>query len=455
LCRQKGLNQRTQMDFSSLLTCIKDIFLTKQILFIVAGIVGVGFLVAWHELGHFIFAKLFGVKVPTFSIGMGPKLIKRQIGETEFTLSAIPMGGYVEIAFYPEEPASHESKLLDGRPAQNGEMLSPTDMGTTQTPDAHRYFSNKPYWQKMLVLSGGIAFNLIFAYVAFIGLYKVGMPITPFTYAENVKPIIKSVAPGSLAEKAGLKEGDKITWLMGHPVIAFGDNLNALREHLDLYDRLTATSLAHQPNNDIWRTVSLGIVKRPNEDRQAVTILLPNPRPSDAPKTTSLGIEFAREQLPPMSFTQAIQHGVNRVNQMIMMNFAMIKMMFKARSVEGIGGPVLMISLTVKSAEQGFAFFIAFLAFISVGLAIINLLPLPILDGGQALITTIESLLGRPLPLAARNVVAVLTWVLFIGLFGYLVVKDVRQLRALKKDSAVAQKTAGQDGGVSPIVTAT
>ena len=126
--------------------------------FFIAGGLGFGFLVGFHELGHFLFCKLFGVKTPSFSIGFGPQLLKKKIGDTVFTLSAIPFGGYVEIAG-SEEPGQGEQK--------ESKSLAPDS------------FAVKPYYQKMLIIAGGILFNLIFAYAAVILVMAIGAPETP------------------------------------------------------------------------------------------------------------------------------------------------------------------------------------------------------------------------------------------------------------------------------------
>ena len=131
-------------------------------------IAGLGFLIAIHEMGHFLFAKLFGISTPTFSIGFGPQLISKKIGETTFSLSAIPLGGYVEIA-----------GLAEVGQGEQGEA------GRTDK----RSFASKPYWQKMLVMLGGIGVNLGFAYVACIGLSFVQSPL--------VTPAQLHVAPAS------------------------------------------------------------------------------------------------------------------------------------------------------------------------------------------------------------------------------------------------------------------
>ena len=155
---------------------------------ILLAILGVSSLIVLHEFGHFLFAKLFNVRVPSFSIGFGPRLLTKQFGETTFALSAIPLGGYVEVAGNPE--------------VGQGEQL-----------DAHatgdRSFTSKPYWQKLLIMAAGIVFNILFAYAALTFLFSQGAPCIG-SWCETKPALIGGVNPKSPAEKAGLKSNDKI-----------------------------------------------------------------------------------------------------------------------------------------------------------------------------------------------------------------------------------------------------
>src|SRR3989337_3503088 len=142
----------------------------QSFFFGIVGILGIGFIIAFNEFGHYIFSRAFVIRVPTFSIGFGPRLLTKKIGETEFTLSAIPLGGYVDLS----SPEGWEHDEYS--------------------------FTKRPYYQKLLVMLGGIGFNIIFAYFAFTLLFMTGIPKTRMLFPINAKPIIASIAPGSPAE---------------------------------------------------------------------------------------------------------------------------------------------------------------------------------------------------------------------------------------------------------------
>jgi regulator of sigma E protease len=152
-----------------------------------------------------------------------------------------------------------------------------------------------------------------------------------------------------------------------------------------------------------------------------------------------LGVGFETKALPALPFFTAVKQGFNRTNLIVFATLQSFKNMFFKRNIEGLGGPIMIFSETIKHAEQGIKIFLTFLTLISVNLAILNLIPLPILDGGQALFATIEALIRRPLPVRIREYLALGTWVLFILLTLYLSFKDIKFIRALRNNNSAQQ----------------
>lgn len=361
------------------------ILIIKKLLFLGIGIFGIGFLIGLHELGHFLFCKLFNVKTPSFSIGFGPHIWKKKIGETVFSLSAIPLGGYVEIAG-SEEVGQGEQK--EAKRADN------------------RSLRVKPYWQKMLILFGGIILNLIFAYTVMIIIFMLGAPKTPILYPLNATTTIETVKPGSPAETAGLKTGDQITSIDGTIVTNHQELILALESQAETKTTLTIERDGRKRNKQI--TPEAGV--------------------RDGKEVGTLGVAFALVELPSRPIGQALMDGIHATNQLISNVFGAIKGLFHQRNMNGVGGPVMIISTTIQGAQKGLKVFLILLAFISANLAVMNLLPLPILDGGQALLYTIEAIVGRRLPEKIKMYIHYTCWYGFLALILYLTYKDIGRI---------------------------
>lgn len=355
------------------------ISLTHSLFYIIVGILGISFLVGFHELGHFLFCKLFKIRTPSFSIGMGPRILKKKIGETEFAISLIPVGGYVEIAG-AAEVGQGEQKDAYSR-------------------DEHS-FAVKPYYQKMLVMAGGILFNLLFAYLAISALYFIGMPHSPLLDPKNIPTIISSIEPNSPADRSALQPHDKIIAIDNQAVTT-------------MYD-LTAIL------KDIPQKATTLVVERGGQ-QQTLDVTIGS-REVNKKDVGFLGIEF---EIPRYGFIDSIKMGIKSTNYLIWHIVDSLKSIFVERKMDGLGGPLMVIAQTIKGAERGFKIFLLFLAFISVNLAMINIIPLPIMDGGQALFYTIEAIIRRPLNEKIREYIHYATWILLIVLVVYLSVKDV------------------------------
>jgi len=354
----------------------------QQLIFILLGFFGMGFLIGFHELGHFLFAKFFKIRVPSFSLGFGPRLLTKKIGETEFCLSAIPFGGYVEIAGAAE--------------------VGQGDQKDAFATDPHS-FAHKPFYQKLCVLFGGILFNLAFAYCAMIFLFSVGIPKTPLMPVT----MISTVQAGSAAEKHELLPGDRIISIDQESV---ENNIQKLQTSIQNLPLKEAKIVINRNGELITKMVIIG-----SKETETVTI-------------GTLGVEFDFLPTPPHSLKDAIIKGVAMCNTWIKNTFLGFSQLFTRRGINNVGGPIMIISMTVKGAAAGYQVFLLLLAIISINLAVLNLIPLPILDGGQILFYSIEALIRRPIPHKVREYIHIATWIMFMILFAYLSINDIYRI---------------------------
>lgn len=360
------------------------ISMAQNALSIIIALFGIGFLIGFHEFGHFLFCKLFGIKTPTFSIGFGPVLYQKHIWGTDFTLSAIPLGGFVEIA-------------------------GAAEVGQGEQKDAHSTekdsFATKPYYQKFLVMTGGILCNLLFAYFAFILLSLIGIPKTPLMPTQT-KTVIQMVEPDGAAEKAGLQKGDHLHSI-NEKVIT--DDFHQLAE--------TVQPLAQ-------KEAKIGYERNGKSEELILTV----GQREGTSGVGSIGVAFEMEAMPPLSFFEAIKQGVELTNDLIVRIFTGIIGIFRKADMKNVGGPVVIISMLTKGATTSFQIFLILLAIISINLAILNLIPLPILDGGQLLFYTIEAIIRRPLNAKVREYIHIASWLLVMGLVIYLSLFDIARL---------------------------
>lgn len=395
--------------------------ITHFLLMIAAALIGIGIIIGFHELGHFLFCKLFKIRTPSFSIGFGPKIISKKIGDTEFSLSAIPVGGYVEIA------GSHE--------VGQGEQKE------AFSTDEHS-FAKKPWYQKMLVMIGGIAFNILFAYIALSLLFMVGGSNSPLllNFAQPT-PVAAHIIPGSAAEQAGLKAND--FYLRGIEITEASKTitipatipqatqatsqetlqqiLTAIKEHPDA--PATLHIARHVPDTGINGT------DLESGDLESVTVpVIIGSKEIAGKKIGILGIEFHRAPLQPEPFFQAIKDGIALTHLHIINTYEGFIHIFSKRDTSGVGGPIMIISAIGQAFSKGFGFFLLLLSIISINLAILNLIPLPIFDGGQMLYYTIEAVIGRPISVKIREYIHIANWILLALLMLYLSFKDTSRI---------------------------
>lgn len=308
-----------------------------------------GIVIFFHELGHFIAARLSGVRVLKFSLGFGPAIVGIKRGSTEYLISAVPLGGYVKM--YGEEP---------------GEEIPPEERRFS--------FSNKPVSIRAFIVFFGPFFNILLAAIIFAGVYIKGIP--------TLTSDIGEVLPGSVAEQSGITPGDKIIKIEGIPVSTWDEVVPKIQKNPGKTIKLEILR-----DN---RTFEITVIPRPEKTRnlfgEEIEIGLIGIKPSD--KTII-------KKLNPF---QAIGQGfIKTVEVVYLTGLSIVKLLQRVIPLETLGGPIMIFDIARRSAEAGPLNFFAFMALISVNLGVLNLLPIPILDGGHLLLFLIEKLRGRPL----------------------------------------------------------
>jgi regulator of sigma E protease len=343
---------------------------------IVAAIVGLGVLIIFHEFGHFIIAKLCGVGVLTFSVGFGPKLLVIKRGETEYAVSAFPLGGYVKMV--GEDPDEQVSQV-----------------------DVQRSFAHKPLLQRIAIVAAGPGFNLLLAvFLLMIVFLLYGVPV--------VSTQIGNVEKGSPAEVAGIQKGDRIIAVNGRSVDSWETLSAAIKESegKPLKVRVLRNSQEVEVAVEPRKKEALNIFGERRDEwmigiGSQVTIEKGN---------TGLSIIKA--------FTQTYEYAKLTL-------VALFKMVTGEVSPRNLGGPILIAQMAGQQAQEGFASFLAFVAVLSINLGVLNLLPIPVLDGGHLLFFLMEAVIGRPVSVRYREVAQQVGIFLLLLLMVYAFYNDI------------------------------
>jgi membrane-associated protease RseP (regulator of RpoE activity) len=353
---------------------------------VLAAISVLAILIVVHELGHFMAARLQGIRANRFSIGFGPVLLKYQGPETEYALRAFPLGGYV--GFPDDDPDSN---------------IPPDD------PDLLR---NRPIFDRAIVISAGVIANLIFAYLVLV--LQIGGTGVPegFNYEAGVQ-VPQVLTPDSPAAKGGLKSGDLILTVGGEILPAREESVTRLKQAIE--------SNANQPLQlTIKRdgaTSTLTVTPNVSSDGKGKigVQLSPNGKPIfRRPHGTGEVLKLASDRF------QAIFVGTVKGFYQLATNFQ--------ETATQIAGPVKIVEQGAKVAQSDAVNLLMFAAIISINLAIINILPLPALDGGQLAFLLVEGLRGKPVPVHIQDGVMQSGLLLLLGLGVFLIVRDTTQL---------------------------
>jgi len=336
---------------------------SNNFLYILAGLGGISLIILIHELGHFLFAQLFNVPTPVFSLGFGPTVWSMPIGQTIFKIALLPIGGYVEM---------------------DPEVLA-----------------QQAYIPKMLIIFGGILFNLIFAYCVL--LYYATRNQLSLTC------VISTVTPDSPAEHAGLQPADTIIACDGQPT-----NTSA--------DIITNTIALSQ-----GKTIVLTIERDGTE--QDISVNLNAEHPLFGASAGWLGIELEKKPQENVSMLSCLHKGHKKFTTTTQdMGHVVTSMVTKKDHQNIFMGPIGIISMIGKSLAINPQYYWFILAVLSLNMGLFNILPLPFFDGGKALLFTIEAIIGTTIPATTVWLISTVFLALFIFFMATITMNDVKRL---------------------------
>lgn len=357
-----------------------------QIMFvtILSFIFVLGVLILVHEFGHFITAKKIGIRVEEFALGFGPKLISKRKGETVYSIRAVPLGGFCSMTgeFPPDDDSSEEEIKLYEETKKNG-----------------RTFDQQLPWERFLVSIMGPVMNFVLAFIIFIIIFLgYGLPVSQSNTTE-----IGQITPQMPAAEAGLQPGDEIVSVNGQKTETWQEMSSLLSKSED-----EEVTLEVKRNNDI---ISLSLTPEYNQQLGKAVI--------------GISAKIIRENVGPI---RAITQGFNQTIYSTRLIVMGVVDMIKARSAEGLGGPVMIANVVGQAAKTGFENLLNWMAVISINLGIINLLPLPALDGGRLIFIIVEKIRGKALPPEKEGLIHMIGFALLMLLMVFIIYRDIANI---------------------------
>jgi regulator of sigma E protease len=353
-------------------------------------VVVLGIMIFFHEMGHFIIAKFFGVKVLKFALGFGPRLFSKVIGETEYSIRYFPLGGFVKMLGEDEQ-----------------------EEGTSKLPplESEGSFSNQHVLKRMAIVAAGPVFNLILALFLFCGIYL-------FSGIRVMVPEIGQVREDSPASRAKLLKGDIVVSVQGNRVERWSDIKMLVRDKAGV-----ALQIEVKRDDRFIRVTVIpeeAMVK--NEFGEEV-------------KSSLIGIVASGrvEKLKPGPYG-AVMEGFKETWKWIKLTFTVIGKLFQGVvSIKTLGGPILIGQMTGEIAQRNLGYLVPFMAIISVNLAILNLFPIPILDGGLIIFLLIELFTGKPLSVKKRQMAQKVGLALLLLLMVIVTYNDLSRFEFFKR----------------------
>ena len=353
---------------------------------VLTSITVLGFLIFFHEMGHFLAAILQGIYVDGFSIGFGPSIIQKKYKDITYSLRAFPLGGFVS---FPDE----ELNKID--------------------PKDPNLLKNRPIIQRIIVISAGVFANLILAYtILIVNVTSVGIPFDP-----EPGILVLATQPDKAAFVAGLEPGDKIIKIEDI-TLGIGDQ--------------AVSYLVKKIRNSSEKPISIII------DRNGVFKEL-NLKPKNVDGKGTIGAQLQpnirKETKKTKNFYELIKYTNNEFSSLLIKTIQGYKGLITnfSSTAQQLSGPVKIVEIGAQLSQQGGNGILLFAALISINLAVLNSLPLPLLDGGQLVFTLIEGFRGKPVPVKVQMVVTQSSFFLLVGLSVLLIIRDTSQLLIVQK----------------------
>ncbi len=353
---------------------------------VLTSITVLGFLIFFHEMGHFLAAILQGIYVDGFSIGFGPSIIQTKYKEVTYSFRAFPLGGFVS---FPDEE-------LNNIDSKDPNLLK-----------------NRPIIQRVIVISAGVIANLILAYTILIfNVATVGIPFDP-----EPGILILATQPDKAADLAGLEAGDKILKFESS-ILGVGDQaISSLVKKIQ-------TSSENPISIEIERN---GVLKD--------IVLIPKNVEGKGTIGAQLQPNIRKETKKTKNFYEIFKYANNEFSSLLAKTIQGYKGLITnfSSTAQQLSGPVKIVEIGAQLSQQGGTGILLFAALISINLAVLNSLPLPLLDGGQLVFTLIEGFRGKPVPVKIQMAVTQSSFFLLVGLSVLLIIRDTSQLLIVQR----------------------